>query len=139
MGLREGGDGPELALGREAAALEPAPLIGDSWGVNEAAHRRVQAFGGAVVLILAGYIALIGGGILLLVAIVGTCAAVLGLLYGVADLSVYLFGFSFRWGLVTACGLLFVGTAVGGLIHDLRLEVMPSEPDERQTVDSPSS
>jgi hypothetical protein len=85
-------------------------------------------------LIVASFLALVGGGILLLVAIVGTSAAVGVLLYGVAHLFMYLFGLSFRWGLVSSCGLLFVGCAAGGVIHDIRLTVMPPEPAERQTT-----
>jgi len=101
--------------------------------------RHVRALGGVALWILAGFIALSGGAILLLAAIVVPCAAVVVALYGLADLFMYVFGVSFRWGLVTACGLLFVVCAVGGLIHDFRLEVTPPEPAERQTVEGPAS
>jgi hypothetical protein len=74
------------------------------------------------------------GGIITLIAIVGTCAAGGVLLYLVAKLAAYVFGFSLRWGLVTACGLLFGGSLVGGAIHDLRLEVASPEPAERETT-----
>ena len=53
------------------------------------------------------------GGIILVAATVGICAAGLVILYAVAHLFADLFGFSFRWGLVTSCGLLFLGCAVG--------------------------
>jgi len=101
--------------------------------------RQVRALGGVALWILAGFIALSGGVILLLAAIVVPCAAVVVALYGLADLFMYVFGVSFRWGLVTACGLLFVVCAVGGLIHDFRLEVTPPEPAERQTAEGPAS
>lgn len=101
--------------------------------------RQIRVVGGVALWILAGFIALTGGVILLLASIVVPCAAVVLALYGLADLFVYLFGFSFRWGLVTACGLLFVVSGVGGLIHDLRLEVTPPQPAERQTAEGPTS
>jgi hypothetical protein len=77
------------------------------------------------------------GGIITLVAIVGTCAAGGVLLYLVAKLAVFVFGFSFRWGLVTACGLLFGGSPLGGAIHDIRLEVALPQPAERETTLTP--
>ena len=77
------------------------------------------------------------GGIITLVAIVGTCAAGGVLLYLVAKLAVFVFGFSFRWGLVTACGLLFGGSLLGGAIHDIRLEVAVPQPAERETTLTP--
>jgi hypothetical protein len=77
------------------------------------------------------------GGIITLVAIVGTCAAGGVLLYLVAKLAVFVFGFSFRWGLVTACGLLFAGSLLGGAIHDIRLEVAVPQPAERETTLTP--
>jgi hypothetical protein len=77
------------------------------------------------------------GGIIALVAIVGTCAAGGVLLYLVAKLAVYVFGFSFRWGLVSACGLLFAGCFLGGAIHDIRLEVAVPKPAERETTLTP--
>jgi hypothetical protein len=79
------------------------------------------------------------GGIITLVAIVGTCAAGGVLLYLVAKLAVYVFGFSFRWGLVTACGLLFAGCFFGGAIHDIRLEVAVPESAERETTGPPAA
>jgi Ni/Fe-hydrogenase subunit HybB-like protein len=109
--------------------------------VNRPQQVRASLSRPAVVAIwvLIAYGLLVVGAVLLLAVIVGACAAVVVLLYGVAHLCVYLLGFSFRWGLVTACGVLFLGCAVGGLIHDLRLEVMPPEPAERQTADGPAS
>lgn len=105
--------------------------------VNDLRQVRASLSRATVVAIwvLIAYGLLVVGAILLVTVIVGSCAVVGVLLYGVARLCVHLFGFSFRWGLVTACGLLFVGCAVGGLIHDLRLEVMPPQPAERQTSD----
>ena len=90
-----------------------------------------------VALIGASYFALIVGAILLLTLIVGSCAAVVVLLYYVAHLFM-LFGLSFRWGLVTSCGLLFVCCGAAGLIHDIRLTVMPPEPAERETTLTPA-
>jgi hypothetical protein len=95
--------------------------------------------GAAVVAVwvpLVPILALIGG-IITLVAIVGTCAAGGVLLYLVAKLAVFVFGFSFRWGLVTACGLLFGGSLLGGAIHDIRLEVAVPQPAERETTLTP--
>jgi hypothetical protein len=74
---------------------------------------------------IVGYAALLGGGIALVVFIVGGTAAAGFVLYLVAKLISFLFGISLRWGLVIASGLLFVVSASGGLIHDIRLEVMP--------------
>ena len=91
-----------------------------------------------VALIGASYFALIVGAILLLTLIVGSCAAVVVLLYYVAHLFMHLFGFSFRWGLVTSCGLLFACCGAGGLIHDIRLTVMAPEPAERETTLPPA-
>jgi hypothetical protein len=79
------------------------------------------------------------GGIIVLIAIVGTCAAGGVLLYLVAKLAAYAFGFSLRWGLVTACGLLFAGCFVGAAIHDIRLEVASPRPAERQTTAPPAA
>jgi hypothetical protein len=90
----------------------------------------------AVWVPLVPILALIGG-IITLVAIVGTCAAGGVLLYLVAKLAVFVFGFSFRWGLVTACGLLFGGSLLGGAIHDIRLEVALPQPAERETTLTP--
>ena len=66
--------------------------------------------------VFASFGLLLGGGIILVAATVGICAAGLVILYAVAHLFADLFGISFRWGLVTSCGLLFLGCAVGG--HD---------------------
>jgi hypothetical protein len=89
-------------------------------------------------LVVASYFGFVVGAILLLTIIVGSCAALIVLLYYVAHLFMYLFGLSFRWGLVASCGLLFVGCGIGGLIHDLRLTVMPAEAAERQTTLPPA-
>ena len=92
-----------------------------------------------VALIGASYVALIVGAILLLALIVGSSAAVVVLLYYVAHLFMHLFGLSFRWGLVTSCGLLFVCSGAAGLIHDIRLTVIPPEPAERETTLPPAA
>jgi hypothetical protein len=68
---------------------------------------------------LAGFAALLGGGLVCIASTVGVCAAVCVLLYGAAHLFAYLFGFGFMWGLVIACWLLLVVPPVGALIHDL--------------------
>jgi hypothetical protein len=111
-----------------SAMIRGMPPRGMSWRAALSRSTVIAA------LIVASFAALVGGGILLLAAIVGTSAAVGVLLYGVAHLFMYLFGLSFRWGLVTSCGLLFVGCSVGGLIHDIRLTVTLPEPAERQTT-----
>jgi hypothetical protein len=85
----------------------------------------LEWLGGAALWTIVGYAALLGGGIALVVFIVGGTAAAGFLLYLVAKLFSFLFGISLRWGLVMASGLLFVVSASGGLIHDIRLEVMP--------------
>ena len=77
---------------------------------------------------------LLRGGVILVAATAGVCSAAVVILYGVAHLFADLFGFSFRWGLVTSCGLLFLGCAVGGMIHDIRLKTVPPQPAERQTT-----
>jgi len=64
--------------------------------------------------------------------IVGSTAAGVGLLVFVAHLFAFLFGIDFRWGLVTACALLVAVCAVGGLVHDLRLEVSAPEPPPKE-------
>jgi hypothetical protein len=74
-----------------------------------------------------------GGGVILVAATAGVCSAAVVILYRVAHLFADLFGFSFR-GLVTSCGLLFLGCAVGGMIHDIRLKTVPQQPAERQTT-----
>ena len=88
--------------------------------------------------VFASFGLLLGGGVILVAAMVGVCAAAAVILYGEAHLFANLFGFSFRWGLVTSCGLLFLGCAVGGVIHDMRLEAMPPQPAERQTTRAPT-
>ena len=88
--------------------------------------------------VFASFGLLLGGGVILVVAMVGVCAAAAVILYGEAHLFANLFGFSFRWGLVTSCGLLFLGCAVGGVIHDMRLKTMPPQPAERQTTRAPT-
>jgi hypothetical protein len=138
---REGLMGRRARACGTAATLESAPLVGDAWGVNEAArpqlarrsyteesigrirHRLERAAPATVndlrqvraslsratvvaIWVLIAYGLLVVGAILLVTVIVGSCAALGVLLYGVARLCVHLFGFSFRWGLVTACGLL---------------------------------
>jgi hypothetical protein len=47
----------------------------------------------------AGFGVLLGGGIILVAATAGVCAAAVVTLYGAAHLFADLFGFSFRWGL----------------------------------------
>ena len=84
--------------------------------------------------VFASFGLLLGGGIILVAATVGVCAAGVAVLYGAAHLFADLFGFSLAWGLVTSCGLLFLGCAVGGMIHDIRLKAMPPQPAERQTT-----
>ena len=109
-------------------------------GRRRADNRRVLAtrltltLARAMFLVFASFGLLLGGGIILVAATVGVCAAVLAIVYGAANLFADRLGFSFRWGLVTSCGLLFVGCAVGGIIHDIRLKAMPPQPAERQTT-----
>jgi hypothetical protein len=69
----------------------------------------------------AGFAARLGGGVACIAATVGVCAAVSFALYGAARLFAYLFGFGFRWGLVTASWLLLVVPPVGALIQDIRM------------------
>jgi hypothetical protein len=73
---------------------------------------------GALVAV-AGFGALLGGGIVCIASTVGVCAVVCVLLYGAAHLFAYVFGFGFMWGLVAACWLLLVAPVVGALVHDL--------------------
>jgi hypothetical protein len=68
---------------------------------------------------VAGFAALLGGGLVCIASTVDVCAAVCLLLYGAGHLFAYLFGFGFMWGLVTACWLLLVAPVVGALVHDL--------------------
>jgi len=84
--------------------------------------------------VFASFGLLLGGGIILVAATAGVCAVGVVILYEAAHLFAYLFGFSFRWGLTTSCGLLVLGCAVGGIIHDVRLEALPPQPAERQTA-----
>jgi hypothetical protein len=67
---------------------------------------------------VAGFAALLGGGLVCIASTVGLCAAVCVLLYGAGHLFAYVFGFGFMWGLVTACWLL-LGPVIGALVHDL--------------------
>ena len=83
--------------------------------------------GGATLLAILSFAALLGGGIALVVFIVGGTAAACIVLYGVAESIAYLFGISLRWGLVIACALLVVMSAAGGLVHDIRLEPVPPQ------------
>jgi hypothetical protein len=118
------------------ASLADQPLVGDSSKVSRLPRGRTFLARAAVVAIwvpVVPALALVGG-IIVLVAIVGTCAAGGVLLYLVAKLAAYAFGFSFRWGLVTACGLFFAGSFVGGAIHDIRLEVASPQTAERETT-----
>jgi hypothetical protein len=89
--------------------------------------------GGATLLAILSFAALLGGGIALVVFIVGGTAAACIVLYGIAESIAYLFGISLRWGLVIACALFVVMSAAGGLIHDIRLEVMPPTSRRRNT------
>jgi hypothetical protein len=68
---------------------------------------------------VAGFAALLGGGLVCIASTVGVCGAVCVLLYGAGHLFVYVFGFGFMWGLVTACWLLLVAPVVGALVHDV--------------------
>jgi hypothetical protein len=81
--------------------------------------RAVFVLSRRLLFVLAGAVALLGGGLTLIAATVGVCAAVGVALYGVAQLFAHLFGISVRWGLVSAVGLLFLGVTAGALIHDL--------------------
>jgi hypothetical protein len=98
------------------------------------AARMAIALTRGMFFVVASLALLLGGGITLIVATVGVCAAVGVILYEVAHLFAHLFGFSFRWGLVASCGLLFLGCAMGGMIHDIRLESVPPQPAERETA-----
>jgi hypothetical protein len=84
-------------------------------------------------LVFAGCAALVGGGVTLVAATVGVCAAAGLVLYEFAHLFAYAFGVSFRWGLVSACGLLLVGLPVGALIHDVRMIRRLALPEESAT------
>jgi hypothetical protein len=68
---------------------------------------------------VAGFAALLGGGLVCIVSTVGVCAAVCVLLYGAGHLFAYAFGFGFMWGLVTACWLLLVPPVAGALAPDV--------------------
>ena len=102
------------------------------------ATRLTLTLARAMFCVFASFGLLLGGGIILVAATVGACAAGLAIVYGTARLFADLLGFSFRWGLVTSCGLLFLGCAVGGMIHDIRLKAMPPQPAERQTTRAPT-
>jgi hypothetical protein len=83
--------------------------------------RPVMTLARGIFFVFGAFALLLGGGLTLIAATVGVCAAAGLLLYGVAHLFVYLFGVSFRWGLVSTCGLLFLGLIGSALIHDLRV------------------
>jgi hypothetical protein len=87
----------------------------------------LEWLGGATLLALVSFSTLVGGGIAVVVFVVGGTAAACAVLYGVGELFAYLFAISRRWGLVIACGLLVITSGAGGLIHDIRLEVMPPQ------------
>ena len=108
----------------------------DNWLVL--ATRLTLTLARGMFFVFASFGLLLGGGIILVAATAGVCAAAAVILYGAAHLFADLFGFSFRWGLVTSCGLLFLGCAVGGAIHDMRLKAMPPQPAERQTTRAPT-
>jgi hypothetical protein len=98
------------------------------------ATRLTMTLAWAMFFVFASFGLLLGGGIILVAATAGVCAAAAVILYGAAHLFADLLGFSFRWGLVTSCGLLFLGCAVGGMIHDYRLKPIPPQPAERQAT-----
>jgi hypothetical protein len=79
----------------------------------------VRAFARGAFFVFACVAVLLGSALTLIASTVGVCAAVGFLLYGLAHLVAYVFGVSFRWGLVSACGLLFLGVTGGALINDL--------------------
>jgi hypothetical protein len=83
--------------------------------------RAVLALARGALFVLACVAVLLSGALTLIAATVGVCAVIGVLLYGVAHLFAYCFGISLRWGLVSACGLLFVGVTAGALINDLRM------------------
>jgi hypothetical protein len=87
----------------------------------------LEWLGSATILALLTFVALVGGGLALVVFIVGGTAAAGAVLYVVGDLLAYLFAISLRWGVVIACGLLVLLATAGGLIHDVRLEVTPPQ------------
>jgi hypothetical protein len=69
--------------------------------------------------VVAGFAALLGGGLVCIASTVGVCAAACVLLYGTGHLLAYVFGFGLMWGLVIACWFLLVAPVVGALVHDL--------------------
>jgi len=98
------------------------------------ATRLTMTLARGMFFLFASFGLLLGGGIILVAATVGVCAAGVAILYGAAHIFADLFGFSIAWGLVTSCGLLFLGCASGGMIHDIRVKAMPPQPAERQTT-----
>ena len=98
------------------------------------ATRLTMTLAKGMFFVFATFGLLLGGGIILVAATVGVCAAGVAILYGGAHVFADLFGFSIAWGLVASCGLLFLGCAAGGMIHDIRLKAMPPQPAERQTT-----
>jgi hypothetical protein len=112
-----------LLIGLTFAGIEPVRRVPGA----RTATILLEWLGSSALLVLVSFAALVGGGIALVVFIVGGSAAAATVLYGVAQSFAYLFGISLRWGLVIACALLVVIAAAGGLIHDIRLEVMPPE------------
>jgi hypothetical protein len=81
--------------------------------------RILLAVGKGAVFTVAGFAALLGGGLMCIASTVGVCAALGLLLYAAAHFFAYLFGFGFIWGLVTACWLLLVAPVLGALVHDV--------------------
>jgi hypothetical protein len=108
-----------LVLGVAFAGLEAVRRVPGA----RTATLVLEWLGGATLLALLSFAALVGGGVALVVFIVGGTAAAGAILYAVGELLGYLFAISLRWGVAIACGLLVVLAAAGGLIHDLRLEV----------------
>jgi hypothetical protein len=74
-----------------------------------------------LLIAVVGLVALLAGGVVVVASTVGVCAAVVALLWGVADVLAYLFGISFRWGFVSATALALVCTLAGALINDVRM------------------
>jgi len=82
--------------------------------------------------VLASFLLLVGGGVVLVTFVAGSTAAGVGLLVYAGQFFAFLFGFPFRWGLVMACALLVVGCAAAGLVHDVRLQVSPPQPPPKE-------
>jgi hypothetical protein len=81
--------------------------------------RMVLMVAKGAAFVIAGFAALLGGGLVCIASTVGLCAAVCVLLYGTGHLLAYVFGFGFTWGLVIACWFLLVAPVVGALAHDV--------------------